>query len=61
VGVVLLANTNHWMSFRDSWPLFIVAGGLSIIFGSFTRRSSEPGDASSTDPNNNTSGGGSWR
>ena len=38
VGILLLANENHWMSFRDSWPLFIVAGGLSLIFGSVSRR-----------------------
>lgn len=37
VGVLLLANQNHWLMFRDSWPLFIVAGGLSMIFGNLRR------------------------
>lgn len=37
VGVLLLANQNHWLMFRDSWPLFIVAGGLAMIFGNIRR------------------------
>lgn len=65
VGAVLLANVNHWMAFRDSWPLFIVAGGLSIIIGSVSRRSDpSAGPSSGADPvdqNSNTPGGGSWR
>jgi hypothetical protein len=39
-GVLLLANQNHWMSLRQSWPLFIVAGGLAMIFGSLGGRRS---------------------
>src|SRR5262245_34163132 len=38
VGVLLLAHMNHWMSMRQSWPLFIVAAGLSMIFGRGRRR-----------------------
>jgi uncharacterized membrane protein HdeD (DUF308 family) len=59
-GVLFLANQNHWLSFRDSWPLFIVAGGLSMIVGSFTRRPA----VSSSDTNasgNDSSNGGQWR
>ena len=32
LGGVLLMHTLDVMSLRDSWPLFIVAGGLSIMF-----------------------------
>lgn len=39
VGVLLLLNQNHWMSFQQSWPLFIVAGGLALIFGNIRRNS----------------------
>ena len=39
VGVLFLMNQNHWMSIHQSWPLFIVAGGLVIIFGGLGRRS----------------------
>jgi len=39
VGVLFLLNQNHWMSIHQSWPLFIVAGGLIIIFGGLGRRS----------------------
>jgi hypothetical protein len=67
VGVLLLANQNHWMSFRDSWPLFIVAGGLALIFGNLGRRSPI---VDTTDPQAGSGqagagtdgqGGGSWR
>jgi drug/metabolite transporter (DMT)-like permease len=70
VGVLLLLNQNHWMAFRDSWPLFIVAGGLALIFGGMGRRRV---DESFTDPNpssgpvgpsgnsGDASGGGTWR
>jgi len=33
VGVLMLMHVNHVMSLRESWPLFIVAGGLSMMFG----------------------------
>lgn len=39
VGVIFLAHQNHWMHISQSWPLFIVAGGLVIIFGGLGRRS----------------------
>lgn len=68
VGVLLLANQNNWMAFRDSWPLFIVAGGLAMIIGGLGRR---PRVVDTTDPHgganqtgagtNDTEGGGSWR
>jgi hypothetical protein len=32
VGVLLLAHMNRWLMLWDSWPLLIVAGGLSIMF-----------------------------
>lgn len=65
VGVLLLANQNHWMSFRDSWPLFIVAGGLSLIVGGLGRRSSDPvidanGSSAGSTPGD-AQGGGQWR
>jgi hypothetical protein len=32
-GVLLLLHQTHVMPLERSWPLFIVGGGLSIIFG----------------------------
>jgi len=68
VGSLLLANQNHWLMFRDSWPLFIVAGGLALIFGSAGRRNcvNQTSDQSGTTgttgtTGTDTSGGGSWR
>jgi hypothetical protein len=59
---MLLAHENHWLSFRDSWPLFIVAGGLALIFGRGRRL---PPDSMQGDANVNsgagTQEGGQWR
>jgi hypothetical protein len=33
VGVLLLLHVNHWLFLSQSWPLFVVAAGLSMIFG----------------------------
>lgn len=33
VGVLMLLHVNHKVSLTQSWPLFVVAGGLSILFG----------------------------
>lgn len=32
-GVLALLHVNHVLSFRQSWPLLVVAGGLSMMFG----------------------------
>ena len=32
VGVLLLLHVNHWVRLDQTWPLFIVAVGLSILF-----------------------------
>lgn len=65
VGILFLANQNHWMSVRDSWPLFIVAGGLSLIIGSISRRPVIDSPSSSTTTSTINDGtdqtGGSWR
>jgi hypothetical protein len=34
VGALFLADTFHVLSLSQSWPLFIVAGGVSILLGS---------------------------
>jgi hypothetical protein len=33
VGVLMLLHTNHVMRLDQSWPLFIVGGGLALMFG----------------------------
>jgi LiaF transmembrane domain len=33
IGVLFLMNNYHVMRLRQSWPLFIVAGGVSILMG----------------------------
>jgi hypothetical protein len=33
VGVFLLLHVNHVLRVGQSWPLFIVLGGLSLMFG----------------------------
>jgi hypothetical protein len=40
VGTLLLMHTNHVMRLDQSWPLFIVGGGLALILGG--RRSRKP-------------------
>jgi len=31
VGVIMLLDQNGWLTLDRSWPLFIVAGGLSLL------------------------------
>jgi len=33
IGGIFLMHTNDVLLLRDSWPLFIVVGGLSLIIG----------------------------
>lgn len=33
IGVICLLNQNDWLSFDQSWPLFIMAGGVAILLG----------------------------
>jgi hypothetical protein len=33
VGVLMLLHENRWLTLEQSWPLFIVAGGLSLLMG----------------------------
>jgi hypothetical protein len=33
IGGIMLMHQNHWMTLHQSWPLFIIAGGLSMLFG----------------------------
>lgn len=65
VGGLLLANQNHWLLFRDSWPLFIVAGGLAMIAGNINRRPRSGTEPEATSPvgesGTDGAGGGSWR
>lgn len=35
VGVIMLLDQNRWLTLDRSWPLFIIAGGLSLLL---TRR-----------------------
>ena len=44
LGVLFLAHTYRIVTIDRSWPLFIVAGGISILLGSRNRA----GDAKST-------------
>ena len=49
VGVLFLLHQNHIMRINQTWPLFIVAGGLGIIFSGVFRHSgndANPGDPS---------------
>ncbi len=63
VGVLLLANQNHWMAFSQSWPLFIVAGGLALIFGGLSQRAqvSSAHDTTGTNSHTDAESGGQWR
>jgi len=38
VGTIMLLHTTRILSLRDSWPLFIVAYGVSTIFGGRSSR-----------------------
>lgn len=38
VGVIMLLHMNRVLMLSQSWPLFVVAGGLSMIFGRGPRR-----------------------
>jgi len=31
VGVIMLLDQNRWLTLDRSWPLFVVAGGLSML------------------------------
>ena len=47
VGLIFLLHQNSLWSIRDTWPLFIVAGGLGIVFsGIFNRKDSGGGQLS---------------
>lgn len=37
-GLIFLLHTQEVMSLRDSWPLFIVGAGLSILAAGWVRR-----------------------
>ena len=32
LGAIFLLHTHRVLSLRDSWPLFVVAGGISMMF-----------------------------
>ena len=56
VGVIFLLHQNHIWSIRETWPLFIVAGGLGIVFSGILNRrdtNANPGDPT-------IGGGGTW-
>jgi hypothetical protein len=42
LGGIFLMHTYHVLSLRRSWPLFIVAFGVSLLFGDDAKRS-KPG------------------
>lgn len=37
-GLIFLGHTYRVVHLRDSWPLFIVIAGLSVMFGSHNRK-----------------------
>ena len=43
LGGIFLMHTHHLMSLRQSWPLFIVWGGLGIIVGCLPSQQREGG------------------
>jgi hypothetical protein len=57
IGCLFLAHQNHWLSIRESWPLFIVAGGLAMIACNIHRRPAEPAPG---DQGNDQQAGGQW-
>ena len=53
LGVLFLAHTNRVMTIDRSWPLFIVAGGVSILLGSRNRAGdAKPATAPASPPGN---------
>ena len=42
VGVIMLLDQNGWLTLQQSWPLFIIACGVSILLGQ--RRSTREGN-----------------
>ncbi len=42
VGSIFLAHNYGVISLRDSWPLFIVAAGISILAAAWAERSTGP-------------------
>jgi hypothetical protein len=42
VGLIFLLHTQDILSLHDSWPLFIVGGGVSILFGAWGRGDRPP-------------------
>jgi hypothetical protein len=46
VGALFLLDGYRILSFRQSWPLFIVAGGVSILMGRHDRTEKKPGGPS---------------
>lgn len=43
VGVIFLLHQNHIFRINQTWPLFIVAAGLGIVFsGIFNRKDADP-------------------
>ncbi|TAK16434.1 MAG: hypothetical protein EPO35_05385 [Acidobacteria bacterium] len=43
VGVIFLMNQNHILSISQSWPLFIVAAGVGIMFSGMLNRKDQDG------------------
>lgn len=46
VGAIFLLHTQRVFMLYDSWPLFIVVGGLSILIGSWSSQRRSNGEAS---------------
>ena len=38
IGSIFLAHNYHFMRIHDSWPLFIVVAGLTVMFGHRQRK-----------------------
>jgi hypothetical protein len=53
LGALFLAHTSRLMTIDRSWPLFIVAGGVSILLGSRNRDGdAKPATAPANPPGN---------